>query len=81
MAKQDSRFTLEEYRGQVLVILRRVGQTRILNNVTIESVQRAKTFAQLAASINDAIIRNGINGAPRGDLEVIKGFIKIQYPG
>lgn len=80
MTSQDSRFSLEEYREQVLVILRRVGQTNALDSETIEAVECAETFTQLIASINNTIIRNGITGLPRGDLDVIKGLIRVQYP-
>lgn len=80
MANQDPLYSLEERREQVLVILRRVGRTNILNNEATEAVQSAETIVQLIASINNAIMRNGITGIPRGDLDVLKGLIKVQYP-
>lgn len=80
MVNQDSLYSLEEYREQVLVILRRVGQTNALDTEATEAVQRANTIVQLIASINNAIMRNGITGVSRGDLDVLKGLMKVQYP-
>lgn len=80
MVNQDPLYSLDEFREQVLVILRRVGHANILNTEATEAVQSAETIVQLIASINNAIMRNGITGVPRGDLDVLKGLMKAQYP-
>jgi hypothetical protein len=80
MTVQDPRFALEEYREQVLAILRLVGQIRALDDESIEVVECAETIPQLIASINNAIIHNGIGGIAHAELFVLKGKIRDQYP-
>ena len=80
MEYQDSRFSLEEFQENVLRILRTVRHTTPVSSETIKAVENATTVAELAKVITTAILRYGITGGSRTELDTTKGFMELQYP-
>jgi len=80
VSQQTAKFSLEEFRVDALRILKRSGHKKPAQAATIEAVKNASSLAALMKAINIAIIQCGMSASNRADLEIIKGFMKLQYP-
>lgn len=76
MPNGESKFQFVELRKEVLAVLDRVGKIREVDFDTLEAVKLARKPRALIAAINAAILKNGIRGHYRGDLETLKGFLR-----
>jgi len=76
MTGQDTKLGFTEYQEDAVAILRRVVT---VEPSTIEAVSNAATPAKLYAEINVAIVRYGISGSRRIDLQDLKLVIKALF--
>jgi len=82
MAAKDAKFTLEELKENTARILRNAKNTVPVQAETFEAVKNAATASELAKAISTALMLygDGISGANRSELGIIRSFIKLQHP-
>jgi hypothetical protein len=82
MAAKDAKFALEELKENTARILRNSKNTASIKAETYEAVQNATTVTDLVKAISAALMLygDGISGANRSELGIIRSFIKLQYP-